>query len=200
MLVWFLVGCWSLRLSIYLFSNRYYGKSEDPRYKRLRERWKNNAQRNFCIFYQAQALIAVIMTVPVLLFCLDARSHLGALEIIGVVIALMAMLGEMLADYQLNQFKKSAESKGKTCRSGLWRYSRHPNYFFDWLWWSGLALMATQSPHGWVGWASPMLILWLIFKVTGIPASEAQSLLTRGEEYRQYQQQTSVFVPWFPKV
>jgi steroid 5-alpha reductase family enzyme len=131
---------------------------------------------------------------------LDARSHLGALEIIGVVIALMAMLGEMLADYQLNQFKKSAESKGKTCRSGLWRYSRHPNYFFDWLWWSGLALMATQSPHGWVGWASPMLILWLIFKVTGIPASEAQSLLTRGEEYRQYQQQTSVFVPWFPKV
>jgi steroid 5-alpha reductase family enzyme len=77
----------------------------------------------------------------------------------------------------------------------LWRYSRHPNYFFEWMIWVSFALFATASPHGYIGWISPALILYFLLRVTGIPATEAQALRSRGEEYREYQRTTSAFVP-----
>jgi steroid 5-alpha reductase family enzyme len=82
---------------------------------------------------------------------------------------------------------------------GLWRYSRHPNYFFEWLIWVAFALFALGSPAGLWGLFSPALILYFVLRVTGIPATEAQAIRTRGEEYRRYQQTTSAFVPWFPR-
>jgi steroid 5-alpha reductase family enzyme len=81
----------------------------------------------------------------------------------------------------------------------LWRYSRHPNYFFEWLIWMAFAMFALGSTGGFWGLLSPALILYFVLRVTGIPATEAQALRTRGEEYRRYQQTTSAFVPWFPK-
>lgn len=81
----------------------------------------------------------------------------------------------------------------------MWRYSRYPNYFFEWLIWVVFALVALASPYGYVGLVSPALILYFLLRVTGIPATEAQAIRSRGEEYRQYQRTTSAFVPWFPK-
>jgi len=79
----------------------------------------------------------------------------------------------------------------------LWNYSRHPNYFFEWLIWVAFALFALGSPYGYLGLVSPLLMLFFLFRVTGIPATEAQALRTKGEDYKQYQQTTSAFVPWF---
>jgi steroid 5-alpha reductase family enzyme len=111
----------------------------------------------------------------------------------------LAICCEAAADAQLSKFKSDASNKGHTCQAGLWRYSRHPNYFFEWLIWMAYALFAFASPGGSFGLISPALILFFLLRVTGIPATEAQALRSRGDEYRRYQQTTSAFVPWFPK-
>ena len=103
------------------------------------------------------------------------------------------------ADAQLHRFKQDPANKGKTCQVGLWHYSRHPNFFFEWLIWVSYALYAMGSPSGAWGWLSPALMLYFVTKVTGIPATEAQALRSRGDEYRKYQQTTSAFFPWPPK-
>jgi steroid 5-alpha reductase family enzyme len=90
-------------------------------------------------------------------------------------------------------------NRGKTCQEGLWRYSRHPNYFFEWLHWFAYVSWAAGSGLEWLAWMGPVIMLWFLVKVTGIPASEAQSLKSRGEEYREYQRRTSAFIPWFRK-
>jgi steroid 5-alpha reductase family enzyme len=100
---------------------------------------------------------------------------------------------------QLNAFKANAANRGKTCRAGLWKYSRHPNYFFEWLIWVAFCLFAIDSKYGYLALFPPALMLYFLFRVTGIPATEAQALRTRGEDYRRYQETTSVFVPWFPR-
>lgn len=116
-----------------------------------------------------------------------------------MAIWVVAFAGEVTADRQLLAFKTNPQNKGKTCQAGWWRYSRHPNYFFEWLIWVSYALFASSSPWGWLAWLCPATLLYLLFKVTGIPATEAQALRSRGEAYRRYQQTTSAFVPWFPK-
>jgi steroid 5-alpha reductase family enzyme len=124
---------------------------------------------------------------------------LSHLEYAGAVLWVFAFLGEVLADAQLARFKANPVNRGKVCDLGLWRFSRHPNYFFEWLIWVSYALFALASPHGYLGLISPALILFFLLKVTGIPATEAQALRSKGEAYRRYQQTTSVFIPWIPK-
>jgi steroid 5-alpha reductase family enzyme len=116
-----------------------------------------------------------------------------------VALWLAGIGGEAVADAQLRAFKAHPASKGRVCAFGLWKYSRHPNYFFEWVVWIGYAVFALGSPWGWAGLASPLLMLFFLLRVTGIPPSEARALATRGDEYRDYQRRTSVFVPWFPK-
>ena len=111
----------------------------------------------------------------------------------------MALAGEALADRPLEWFKKDPKNRGRVCQVGLWRYSRHPNYFFEWLAWMAFALFALPSPLGFLSLACPALMLWFLLKVTGIPATEAQALRSKGEAYREYQQSTSAFFPWRPK-
>jgi steroid 5-alpha reductase family enzyme len=109
----------------------------------------------------------------------------------------MSLSGEALADRQLESFKRDPQNRGRVCDVGLWRYSRHPNYFFEWLIWLSYALYASTSPAGWAAWIAPALILYFLLRVTGIPATEAQALRSRGDAYRRYQARTSPFVPWF---
>jgi steroid 5-alpha reductase family enzyme len=109
---------------------------------------------------------------------------------------LIAVAGEAVADAQLAAFRADASNKGKTCRAGLWRYSRHPNYFFEWTHWLAYAVML---PEDWRVWVSPALMLYFLLRVSGIPATEAQALRSRGEDYRRYQRETSMFVPWPPQ-
>ena len=115
------------------------------------------------------------------------------------MVFIIALAGETVADEQLHAFKRNVMNKGKTCDVGLWRYSRHPNYFFEWLVWVGFFVYALDSPMGWVAVISPMIMFYLLMYVSGVPLAEAQSLQARGEEYSRYQQTTSMFVPWFKR-
>ena len=194
-----LVAVWGYRLAFYLLFTRILGHPEEGRYVELRQSWKTHLPFKFFIFFQAQALLDVFLSLPFLLASLDPRLALGRGEFAATVIWAVAFAGETAADAQLAAFKSKPGNKGKTCSVGLWRYSRHPNYFFEWLIWVAYALYAIEAPEGWVALVCPALMLFFLFRVTGIPATEAQALRSRGEEYRRYQQATSAFIPWFPK-
>jgi steroid 5-alpha reductase family enzyme len=116
----------------------------------------------------------------------------------GVVLWLGAVTGEAVADRQLERFRADPANRGRTCRVGLWSWSRHPNYFFEWLHWWAFALLAVGSPFAWIAALAPLLMLYSLLRVTGIPATEARALETRGDDYRDYQRTTSAFVPLPP--
>ncbi len=192
------IGAWSLRLARHIYA-RHQGGPEDGRYQALREGWGDRAHTFFFFFYQAQGLLALVLSLPFLLIAFNPSPNIEPLEIVGFALAASALLGETIADRQLSRHRAAPGNRGKTCRTGLWRYSRHPNYFFEWLIWCAVALVALSAPYGWAGLASPVLMLLSIVKVTGIPPTEERALVTRGDDYRAYQSTTSAFIPWFPK-
>ena len=192
-------GLWGLRLAAHLLKDRIIGEPEEGRYQKLREDWKDNANRNLLIFFEMQALLVVVLSAPFILASAPGPTGLAAAAIGGAALFLIGLVGESIADRQLHRFKRDPANKGRVCNVGLWRYSRHPNYFFEWLIWCAFALVALPSPWGWTALSAPALMLFFILKVTGIPPTEARALLSRGDAYREYQRTTSVFVPWFPK-
>jgi steroid 5-alpha reductase family enzyme len=194
-----MAGFWGLRLAAYLLFSRVIGKPEEGRYVQLRREWKTNLPLRFLFFFEFQALLTVVLSLPFLLACLNPRAPLGPVEKTGAAIWFVSIWGEAAADFQLHRFRKNPQSRGKTFRSGLWRYSRHPNYFFEWMIWVSYAVFAFGSPWGWLGLISPALMLFFLLGSAGIAATEAQALRTRGAEYRAYQRSTSTFIPWFPK-
>lgn len=198
-----LVGClggfWGLRLAVYLLFNRVLGKEEDGRYQQLRASWGERANGRFFWFFQSQALLAAILAIPFLFAGFNDRPTIHPLEWIAVAVWLTGIIGESVADWQLARFRADPDNRGMTCRVGLWRFSRHPNYFFEWLIWCAYALLALPAPLGWLALACPAIMLFLILKVTGIPPTEARALASRGDDYRRYQRETSAFFPWFPR-
>jgi steroid 5-alpha reductase family enzyme len=190
---------WGLRLAIYLLATRVIGQPEEGRYRELRRQWKTNIPFKFLLFFEFQAFLCLVLAIPFLAASRSPAPAISWLEWAAAGLWILAMAGEAVADAQLNRFKADRSNQGRTCQAGLWHYSRHPNYFFEWLIWVAFALFALPSPGGFVGWLSPALILYFLLRVTGIPATEAQALRSRGEEYRRYQETTSAFVPWFPK-
>jgi len=195
-----MAALWSFRLGTHLFQ-RVVGKPEEGRYQQLRKEWPNNTAFKFLLFFEAQALLDLILSIPFFLVASSAASSrptLAPLQIIGILFWIAAILGESIADSQLARFKRSATHKD-VCQLGLWSYSRHPNYFFEWLVWVAFALFATPMHLGWLAWTAPALMLFFLLKLTGIPATEAQSLRSKGEAYAAYQRTTSSFVPWFKK-
>lgn len=193
-----MVLCWSFRLGTYLYFRVLRGP-EDGRYLNIQERWKNNLALKFFLFFQFQGLLDVLLATPALLVLHDPRTTPNGLEWIAFGLWVVAFIGESLSDHQLKQFKANPENRGKPCNQGLWRYSRHPNYFFEFLIWCAFALFATSAPFGIWTVLLPLMMLYFLLCVTGIPETEKQSLRTKGDAYRVYQQTTSVFVPWFPK-
>src|SRR5579859_3375253 len=137
-----MAGFWGLRLAGYLVLSRVIGHTEEGRYVQLRREWKSNLPLRFLFFFEFQGLLGTLLSLPFLLACLNTRAPLGKLEKIGAAVWLISICGEAVSDYQLNRFKKNPANKGKTYRSGLWSYSRHPNYFFEWLIWVGYAVFA----------------------------------------------------------
>jgi steroid 5-alpha reductase family enzyme len=172
---------------------------EEGRYKQLRKEWAPHANRSFFWFFQAQALSNVFLAIPFFVATANTRPTFSTWEYAGIALWFIAFLGESLADRQLATFKKDPANKGMVCNAGLWKYSRHPNYFFEWLQWTAWFIFCLGSPWGWLAAISPLIILYLLLKVTGIPATEEQSLRSKGELYKNYQRQTSVFIPWFKK-
>lgn len=199
-LIALLVSIWSLRLATHLFIRvRKAHPVEDKRYTALRDEWKPDDGRKMLIFFQQQGISNVILSVPFALIALDRNPEFGPLVWSGIAVWLVAIVGEGLADHQLEQFKSEPDNKGKSLQSGLWRYSRHPNYFCEFLIWCGFYLMALESPWGWITVYCPLGILFILLKVTGVPMAEEQSLKNRGDEYRDYQRRTNKFFPWIPK-
>jgi len=199
-LITLMVVIWSLRLGMHLWK-RVMGHhpEEDGRYRELRRTVTGHENFFFFWFFQAQALLLAVLSIPILLSNFDARTHLDLSDFLGCAVWVTAVLGESLADRQLSKFKGSAANRGKVCTTGLWRYSRHPNYFFEWLIWVSLFLFALPSQWGWTTLFAPILMLYFLIRVTGIPYTEQQSLRSRGDAYREYQRTTSPFIPWFPK-
>lgn len=197
MLVALLAGLWSMRLAAYLL-RRVLRMPEDGRYQKLRVKWGANTQRNLFLFFQVQAVWSVLFAAPMLVAARNSEP-LGPLDLLGVALWLVSIVGESIADRQLAGFRNDPMTKGKVCRRGLWRYSRHPNYFFEWIHWWAYVALGWSAPYGFPTLAGPALMLLFLFKVTGIPPTEANALASRGNAYRDYQRTTSVFVPWPPK-
>lgn len=193
-----MMGSWGARLGVYILWDRVFGRPEDPRYRAMRLAWGARANREFFWFFQKQALAAVFFSLPALFPSLNRAPTLSPTELSAALLWIVGFAGEATADRQLLRFKRNPQNRGHTCQSGLWRYSRHPNYFFEWVMWVAYALFASASPRGWIAIACPLAMLYLLVEVTGIPPAEAQAIRSRGDEYRDYQRRTSVFVPWFP--
>ncbi len=191
---------WSLRLGTHL-GRRVIGHHpvEDGRYVQLRKDWANNFTLKMAAFFQMQALSVVVLGVAFFIVNLNPVPQLHWLEITGAALWLLAIMGEARADAQLAAFKRDKKNHGRVCAIGLWRYSRHPNYFFEWLIWVSFFVFALGSPWGWTAAIGPLSILYLLLRVTGIPLTEEQSLRSKGAAYRHYQTTTSAFIPWFPK-
>ncbi len=172
---------------------------EEPRYAHIRKEWGKNAEPKMFGFFQMQGVSNVLLAIPFFIITLNTNPNITWIEFTGVVLWMISVMGEAIADTQLSNFKRNPANKGKVCDTGLWGYSRHPNYFFQWLMWVSYFVFALGSPYGYLAIVSPAIILYLLTKVTGIPTTEAQSLRSKGEAFKKYQEKVSVFVPWFPQ-
>lgn len=197
-LIALLVSIWSLRLGLFLARriSRHH-PSEDPRYQDLRKDYGANLKMRFLMFFLLQGLSISILTIPFILISQNNREGFHLLEITGAVLWAIAIFGEALADHQKSKFRADPANKGKVGEVGLWKYSRHPNYFFESLVWWSYFLIACAAPWGWTTIFAPLIMLFLLLNVTGVPLSEKNSLESRGEAYREYQRRVSAFIPWF---
>ncbi len=192
-----LVSIWSLRLGIHLWRRvASHHPKEDVRYAVLREKWQANPPRAFFWFFMMQAALVWLLMQPVHLITQQTAAGFHILELLGLAVWGLALIGEGVADAQLARFKKSGQG---ICQQGLWHYSRHPNYFFQSLLWWGLFLMALPAPWGWTAIIAPVAMLHFLLNVTGIPLTEKLSVEKRGDAYREYQRTTSAFIPWLPR-
>jgi steroid 5-alpha reductase family enzyme len=200
-----MVTVWAIRLGSHLFVRvKGHHPVEDVRYAQLRVDWGEAADLKMFGFFLLQGGIQLVLALPFAWVCLDpglpaAPVGLGVSGVVGILLWIAGMIGESVADGQLRRFRSDPANKGRVCQAGLWRYSRHPNYFFEWLVWVGYAVFASGAPWGWTGWLSPALMLHFLLNVTGIPMTEALSVKSKGDAYRAYQRRTNAFFPWFPK-
>ena len=197
-----LVSAWSLRLGSYLWRRvSFHHPDEDPRYGILRKRWEGrNLEGPFFFFFLGQALLVWLLMLPVYFICLNDSPQLHPLEIAGVGLWLLGLAGEAISDRQLQNFKSNhASQPNSLCNEGLWKYSRHPNYFFQSLLWWGLFLVALPVEGGWIAVLAPLTMLFFLLRITGIPLTEELAVEKRGDLYRDYQRTTSAFVPLPPR-
>jgi steroid 5-alpha reductase family enzyme len=189
-------GAWGMRLAVHLW-RRNHGKPEDARYRQFRDQWATAAPRHFFWFFQLQALIALLLAVA---FFVPAASRMTVpIEnaVGAVAVWLIAACGEARADRQLARFNSDGRHRNQVCRVGLWRYSRHPNYFFECVHWLAYTVLSIRLPWGWLTIAPPLLMAWLLVKVSGVPLLEAHLTRTRAG-YDEYIRTTSVLIPWPP--
>lgn len=190
---------WSGRLGWHLLVHRVFGHGgEDGRYRAMREHWGPAANGRFFWFYQAQAGAAFVFALP--FWCLAGHPEptLATVQWVGLALLLVAQLGEHRADRQLQRHRADPTQHGRTCRAGLWRYSRHPNYFFEWASWCGIAAVAAPAA-GWLAAIQPVVMLLLVRFLSGVPFTELQAVKSRGDDYRSYQRTTNAFFPWWPR-
>ncbi|MCR6663195.1 MAG: DUF1295 domain-containing protein [Luteimonas sp.] len=189
-------AAWGLRLALHLW-RRVRSEPEDGRYRHLRAYW-NGHQGKIFGFFLFQSGLVVLFALPFVAVAANLRGDAIAWWIAATLLWLASVTGEAIADRQLARFRARAENRGKTFREGLWRYSRHPNYFFEWLHWFAYVLLAIGSPLWWLSLAGPVVMFVFLRWISGIPFTEQQALRTRGDDYRRYQRTTPMLFPWFP--
>ena len=199
MLVAALAVLYAGKLGFYILFNRVIGKTEDAPYRRLREQWGSSESVRMFGYFQLQALAVAAFSLPFLVLIQHSRPPFALIELVGLLIWIVGVSGEAMADWQLAQFKSKSWNRDRVCRNGLWRYSRHPNYFFEWLHWWDYVVMGVNMPGWLLTWVGPIGMGWALLKVTGIPWTGRQALASRGENYRAYQRTTNAFFPWFPR-
>jgi steroid 5-alpha reductase family enzyme len=192
-----MVILWGLRLAVHLIFRKR-GHGEDFRYRKWREEWGRSFYiRSFFQIYVLQGIVVLIIASPVLHTAARPGGPLGALDLAGLLIWTAGFLFEAVGDWQLLRFKRDPRNKGKIITSGLWRYSRHPNYFGECFLWWGVYLVALGSPGAWWTVISPLCINFLLLYVSGIPMLEKK--YEGNPEFEEYRKRTSPLIPWCPK-
>jgi steroid 5-alpha reductase family enzyme len=197
-LVTLLVVIWGLRLALHIgIRNR--GKGEDARYRKWREEWgKYFVLRSFLQIYILQGILLLLIANPIIVTITAEGGHLGIWDVLGALVWVTGFLFEAVGDYQLVQFKRDPANRGRIMQYGLWKYTRHPNYFGEVSLWWGIYLIALSVPGGWMTIIGPVTITFLILGVSGIPMLEKH--YEGNKEFEEYKKSTSAFFPMLPKV
>lgn len=191
-----LVLVWSIRLGVHLILRlSKHFPIEDRRYATLKLKWAGGIVWKSFAFFQIQGITQVVLCLPFVFIFSDVGNGFNGLSCFGAVIVLIGLVGETVADLQLKEFKKQSDSDRNLCEIGLWKYSRHPNYFFEWLVWVGFGIFAFDSSHG-VSLISPVVMYFLLVYVTGVQAAERELLRSKGVAFERYQKQTNAFFIW----
>ncbi|CAN5357003.1 DUF1295 domain-containing protein [soil metagenome] len=191
-----LIVIWSLRLGTHI-AIRTAGITDDPRYAAFAQEWGVDSPRKMFIFLQNQGFGSIPLVFAIFVAAHVPVAGLRVQDYLGALILLTGIAGEALADAQLKAFRTNPANTGKVCDAGLWAWSRHPNYFFEWFGWLAYPVIAISAGYGW-GWfalLAPIFMYWILVHVTGIPPLEDQMLRSRGDAYRAYQSRTSKFFP-----
>src|SRR5262245_26587452 len=196
-LVTVLVAIWAIRLSLYVhFRNR--NKPEDFRYRKWREEWGSSFYiRSYLQVFLLQSVLLVLISTPVIYINAVANPTLTSTDAVGASVWMIGFFFEAVGDDQLRRFMRNPLNKGRIMTSGLWRFTRHPNYFGEVALWWGIFIIALSTPGGWRTIIGPLTITFLILKVSGIPMLEAKY---RGNpQYEAYQRRSSPFFPLPPR-
>ena len=196
-LVTLLVVIWGLRLALHIgLRNR--GKGEDARYRKWREDWgKYFVLRSFFQIYILQGILLLLTAIPVIVTITAKGTPFGVWDVLGVLVWVTGFLFEAIGDYQLIRFKKDPANRGRIMQYGLWKYTRHPNYFGEVSLWWGIYLIALSVQGGWMTIIGPVTITSLILGVSGIPMLEKH--YEGNKAFEAYKQRTSAFFPMPPK-
>ncbi len=196
-----IIACWCLRLGLHI-ARRARIAADDPRYRDLVKQWGTDAPRHMFWFLQAQALVGALLASTVAIAAQNPNPTLRAQDLLGLTVLVAAVVGEAIADRQLAAFRADPANRNAVCRAGLWAWSRHPNYFFEWLFWLAVPIVAIDFSNGEVGgWltvSAPICMYWVLVHVSGIPPLELHMSRSRGNAFREYQQHTSPFLPLPP--
>lgn len=202
MIVAVLIALWAARLGMHIAA-RTAKIADDPRYARLAQDWGAAAPRRMFVFLQQQAFGSVPLALAVYLAAKNPTPMMRPQDFAGIAIILIAVIGEAIADEQLRRFKDESANRGKLLDRGLWAWSRHPNYFFQWFGWLAWPVIAIDLsgdyPYGWLALMGPAVMYWVLRYATGVPHLEAHMERTRGASFRDYQRRTNVFFPAPPK-
>jgi len=191
-----LAAIWSLRLGLHIVMRTKKG-GDDPRYAQLRSDWGANFRAHFFWFLQVQAASALLLDIAIAAAAHNPTPHVEAKDAAAILVLVIAVVGEAIADRQLSAFRNANQGNGRVCDTGLWAHSRHPNYFFEWLGWFAYAIVAIDLnghyPWGYAALIGPAFMYWLLVHVSGIPPLEAHMLRARPQAFRSYQQRVNAF-------
>ena len=197
-----LIVIWAVRLGVHI-AQRTAGIKDDPRYGKMVAGWGADASLQMFFLAEKQALVSIPLALSMVLAAWNPLPGLRMQDALGVLVLIVAIAGEGVADTQLRRFRADPANSGKVCDAGLWGWSRHPNYFFEWFGWLAYPLLAIDFsgiyPWGFAALLGPACMYWLLVYVSGIPPLEAHMLERRRDEFRAYRARTSAFFPVPPR-